>query len=158
MRISLPPLKRNNYKKSPQSFGKKKKKKEEKIVMLEKQKCTEDMINVISSSRYKLDRSRIRKLVSDILVAKGISETIIVNLIFVGRNKMKKLSETYKKESETLPVLSFTYDEKNKDEEVLLGEIVICYPQAVLLAAERNRRVEETIMTLIKHGIDNLLK
>jgi len=116
------------------------------------------MINVISSSRYKLDRSRIRKLVSDILVAKGISETIIVNLIFVGRNKMKKLSETYKKESETLPVLSFTYDEKNKDEEVLLGEIVICYPQTVLLAAERNRRVEETIMTLIKHGIDNLLK
>jgi len=126
--------------------------------MLEKQKCTEDMINVISSSRYKLDRSRIRKLTSDILLAKGISESIIVNLIFVGRNKMRKLAETYQKETEALPVLSFAYDEKNKDGEVLLGEIVVCYPQAVLLAAERNRKVEETIITLIKHGIENLLK
>lgn len=116
------------------------------------------MVNIISSSRYKIDRSRIKKLVSDILLAKGIPESIIVNLIFVGRNKMKKLVETYKKESETLPVLSFTYDEKNKDGEVLLGEIVVCYPQAVLLAAERNRKVEETIITLIKHGIENLLK
>ena len=116
------------------------------------------MVNLISSSRYRLDRSRLRKLVSEILTEKGLPDSLLVNLVFVGRNKMKKLSETYKKENEALPVLSFTYDEKNKDGEVLLGEIVVCYPQAVLLAAERNRKVEETIMTLVKHGIENLLK
>ncbi|KKQ23146.1 MAG: putative rRNA maturation factor [Candidatus Roizmanbacteria bacterium GW2011_GWC2_37_13] len=116
------------------------------------------MVNLISSSRYRLDRNRTRKLVADILSAKGISETYTLNLIFVGRNKMKKLAETYKKEQEALPVLSFAYDEKDKDGEVLLGEIIVCYPQAVLLAAERNRKVEETIISLIKHGVENLLK
>ena len=116
------------------------------------------MVNIISSSRYKMDRNRLRNLTEEILLAEGISSSITTNLIFVGRNKMKKLVLTYKKENEALPVLSFSYNEKNRDNEVLLGEIVICYPQAVLLAAERNRKVEETIITLIKHGIENLLK
>ena len=105
-----------------------------------------------------MDRNRLRKLTEEILVAKGVPSSMTANLVFVGKNKMKKLSLTYKKENEALPVLSFPYNEKNQDNEVLLGEIVVCYPQAVLLAAERNRKVEETILTLIKHGIENLLK
>jgi ssRNA-specific RNase YbeY (16S rRNA maturation enzyme) len=40
----------------------------------------------------------------------------------------------------------------------LLGEIFICYPQAVLLAAERNKKVETVIEQLIKHGIENVIK
>ncbi|MBI5127096.1 rRNA maturation RNAse YbeY [Candidatus Roizmanbacteria bacterium] len=116
------------------------------------------MVNITSSSRYKMDRSRLKRLTEEILLSKEVPSTMTVNLIFVGRNKMKKLALTYKKENEALPVLAFPYNEKNQDNEVLLGEIIICYPQSVLLAAERNRKVEETILTLIKHGVENLLK
>ncbi len=116
------------------------------------------MVNIISSSRYKMDRNRLRRFTEEILLSKQVSSTMTVNLIFVGRNKMKQLALTYKKENEALPVLSFPYNEKSQESEVLLGEIVICYPQSVLLAAERNRKVEETILTLVKHGIENLLK
>lgn len=116
------------------------------------------MINIISSSRYKMDRSGLKKQISDYLLTNGVDDTIVVNLVFVGRNKMKQLAITYKKESEALPVLSFSYRDTGADGEQLLGEVVICYPQAVLLAAERNRKVQETIVNLIKHGIDNLLR
>ena len=39
----------------------------------------------------------------------------------------------------------------------LLGEVFICFPQAVLLAAERNKRVNDILTWLIEHGLDNLI-
>ncbi len=39
----------------------------------------------------------------------------------------------------------------------LLGEVFICYPQAVLLAAERNKKVNDILKWLIEHGVDNLV-
>jgi len=68
---------------------------------------------------------------------------------------MKTVAKRYKKEPLALPVLSFTYD---REKDNLLGEVFVCYPQAVLLAAERNKKVEIIIESLIKHGIDNILK
>lgn len=105
-----------------------------------------------------MDRNRLRKSASDFLMVKGLPSNVTMNLIFVGKNKMKDLSKTYKKENEALPVLAFSYSDEKIENEELLGEIVICYPQAVLLAAERNKKVEDTIITLIKHGVENLLK
>lgn len=115
------------------------------------------MININSSSRYRLNKIFLKKSVKDFLYSKAITDDKTINIVFVGRNKMKKLSSVYKNESIALPVLSFSYNEKIEDENIL-GEVVICYPQAVLLAAERNRKVEEILITLIKHGIENLLK
>lgn len=158
MRTLLLPLKKDSFTKNHLWFEKKRKKKEEKIAILKSQDSIENMFNIVSSSRYKFDKSRIKKSASDYLLSKGVNDNVVVNLVFVGKNKMKKLSETYKKEAVALPVLSFPYNDKNQDEETLLGEVVVCYPQAVLLAAERNRKVEETITSLINHGIDNLLK
>ena len=57
-----------------------------------------------------------------------------------------------------LPVLSFTYtNDPESNDENIVGEVVICYPQAVLLAAERDKRVEPMIQQLIEHGIQNIL-
>ena len=39
----------------------------------------------------------------------------------------------------------------------LPGEICMCYAQAVLLAAERNKKVDDTLKSLIEHGINNLV-
>ena len=70
---------------------------------------------------------------------------------------MKEISSSYKNEDVALPVLAFPYKEE-KGEDKLLGEIFICYPQAVLLAAQKNKKVDVTILQLIEHGVTNLIK
>lgn len=109
------------------------------------------MINVITSSRYTTDRKRIRLLVREYLNQKGIGDEYVLNVVFVGKNKMKTITAKYKHEDQALPVLSFSYGK-------LLGEVIVCYPLAVILAAERSKKVDDMIVFLIKHGIDNLLK
>lgn len=116
------------------------------------------MINIFSSSRYKINRQKIKNIVSDFFSKNNIDKNnTIVNIAFIGKNKMKKIATNYKNESVALPVLSFAYQEK-QDEGIFLGEIFICYPQTVLLAAERNKKVDEIINNLLIHGLENLIK
>lgn len=115
------------------------------------------MIQIISSSRYKLNRKSLRTSIANLLLGKGINPNHTLNVIFVGKKKMKEISGTYKNELIALPVLAFPYKEQ-VDQEKLLGEIFICYPQAILLAAQKNKKVDATILQLIEHGINNLLK
>ena len=115
------------------------------------------MIQIHSSSRYKIQKKLYAKAAQDYLVIQGVSEDILVNIIFIGKIKMRQIAKTYKDEDVALPVLAFTYNNE-ENEERLLGEIFICYPQGVLLAAERNKTVDITIIDLIQHGIRNLLK
>jgi len=116
------------------------------------------MINIISSSRYKINRKSLKNKIEEIIQKLGISQEETLNLVFVGKNKMRSLASNYKKEDIALPVLSFPYKGEVVDGTPLNGEIFVCYPQAVLLAAERNRKVEETILSLVKHGVENLIK
>ena len=116
------------------------------------------MINIISSSRYKINRQKIKVFIDSIFEKEQINPEYSLNVVFVGKNKMKVFTEKYKGEKETLPILSFKYNESVGEKEVLLGEVVICFPLVILLAAERNKRVDEIINELVKHGIENLLK
>lgn len=116
-----------------------------------------NMINIVSPSRYSLEKKELKKSVSVMLDQKGIDDTIDLNIIFVGKRKMKSIALTYKKEDVALPVLSFNYSNDKNAPSNLLGEIFLCYPQVVLLAAERNKKVNKMIIELIKHGIDNVL-
>jgi len=93
-------------------------------------------------------------LAESFLRKENIPDHYILNIIFVGKNKMKTVSLRYKNENEALPVLSFAYD---MEKDNLYGEIFICYPQMVLLAAEREKKVDQTLAWLIKHGIDNII-
>ncbi len=116
------------------------------------------MVNVIISSRYTISRKKIRQLTSDYLLEKGIGNEYVLNVVFVGRNKMKAITAQYKHEHQALPVLSFPYKGTHTEDGKMLGEVLICYPLAVLLAAERNKRVDDIMIYLIKHGVDTLLK
>lgn len=133
---------------------KRKKKKEAKENIKE---ATNKMINIVSSSRYKINRKFIKKRAEELLLQKGISDNNEINVAFIGKIKMKELVLKYKNEDEALPVLTFTYNEQQGDKK-MLGEIIICYPLSVLLAAERNKRVDDMILNLIDHGIKNLLQ
>ena len=135
-------------------YEKRKQKKEAKENIKE---ATNKMINIISSSRFKINRKFIKKKAMELLLQKGISDNNEINIVFIGKIKMKGLVIKYKNENEALPVITFAYNEQQGDKKIL-GEIIICYPLCVLLAAERNKRVDEIINELIKHGVENLLK
>lgn len=115
------------------------------------------MVNIAASSRYKINRKLLRQQTTRLLLEKGIGENYMINLAFVGKNKMRSIAQNYKAENVALPVLTFAYDEVS-DSKRLLGEIVVCYPQAVLLAAQRGKRVDEVLLQLIEHGVNNLIQ
>jgi len=81
-----------------------------------------------------------------------MTEFSSLNLIFVGKRKMKEIAAKYKKEKEALPILTFYYQEQN------IGEIFICYPQMILLAAEKNKTIDYILNFLFQHAIQNLIK
>lgn len=116
------------------------------------------MVQIITSSRYLVDRKRIRVCVEKTFTDLHADPTLSVNIVFVGKNKMRSIASTYKHEDVALPVLAFPYRTDDAMGEPLLGEIFLCYPQVVLLAAERNKRLDALIDELIIHGINNLLK
>ena len=116
------------------------------------------MLRIITSSHYLVDKKRIRSCVEKTFTELQVDSALSMNIVFVGKNKMRSLASTYKHEDVALPVLAFPYGKDEKMEELLLGEIVLCYPQIVLLAAERNKRLDPLIDELIIHGIKNLLK
>lgn len=101
------------------------------------------MINIISSGRYKINRKLIRETFRQ--------ENHNLNIIFVGRIKIKQISKKYLKDEIIHPILSFFYSENN------LIEIFICYPQIILLAAEKNKKIDQMIIQLIHHGIKSSL-
>lgn len=116
------------------------------------------MIHIVSASRYKLDKKYLTKTSEQYLTKRGISPDLLLSLIFVGKRKMTEIASTYKHEDVALPVLSFSYKNEKENPDKLLGEVFLCYPQIVLLAAERNKTVDAMIEAMIEHGIENLLK
>lgn len=116
------------------------------------------MIRIITSSRYLIDRKAIRELAQKTMSQLGVDSSLSLHIVFIGKNKMRFIASTYKHEDVALPVLAFPYRTDDSMDEPLLGEIFLCYPQIVLLAAERNKRLDPMIEELIIHGIKNLLK
>lgn len=116
------------------------------------------MIRIITSSRYLINRKAIRELAQKTMGQLGVDSSLSLHIVFIGKNKMRAIASTYKHEDVALPVLAFPYRTDDTMEEPLLGEIFLCYPQIVLLAAERNKRLDPMIEELIIHGIKNLLK
>lgn len=115
------------------------------------------MIHIVSPSRYKLSTKQLKKDIAQILSRFIEGNDMVLNIVFVGKIKMRQIASTYKHEDVALPVLSFPYKGEEHEGEKLLGEIIICYPQAVLLAAERNKKVDDMLLWLIDHGIKNLI-
>jgi ssRNA-specific RNase YbeY (16S rRNA maturation enzyme) len=116
------------------------------------------MIRIITTSRYLVNKKRIKETVLETYKRYSIDPVLSVHIVFVGKTKMRSIASTYKHEDVALPVLAFPYRADATTGEPLLGEIFLCYPQVVLLAAERNKRLDPMIDELLIHGLKNLLK
>ena len=122
------------------------------------------------SSRYPVDRQRIRKQARKTLQENGITNEAEVGVEIAGDRKMAQLNQKFLQKEGTTDVLSFPLREATRQESELekefvavpckklrLGDVVVSYPQARKQAQEHNLLVDEEIDRLIEHGVRHLL-
>jgi len=119
------------------------------------------MITVFSDSRYKIHSKKVKTQTQDYMTERGIYGDYDISLVFIGKRKMKSIAREYKKEDVALPILSFLYrndlPDMQEGTQKPMGELFICYPQAVLLAAQKEKGVYIMLQELIEHGIDTII-
>ena len=122
------------------------------------------MVKVLisSESRFPINRKSLKETVKKFLTEQKIKSETEVSISIIGDRKMRELNKKYRGMEETTPVLSFSLEEGKPfaappDNVLRLGDILISYPQAVALAAEENKLVDEKLGELICHGLKNLL-
>jgi probable rRNA maturation factor len=123
-----------------------------------------------ADSRYPVNRGRIRGVIADVLLAEGMTSEVVVSVLIVGDRKMAALHWQYMKLAGTTDVMSFPYLDPHSnpgmkgkrfvappEEGLMLGDIVISYPQVVKQAREKNVLVDEEMDFLVKHAMEHLL-
>ena len=116
------------------------------------------MLSVLisSESRYPISRPKIRTIVEDYLRDLGIDD-VEVSVAVVGSRKIKQLNKKWRNLGEPTTVLTFALEEpRNQDGILRIGDIVISYPEARIIAQEDNLNMDEAIGKLLIHGLDNL--
>lgn len=83
--------------------------------------------------------------------ALGLTKDVRVSVAFVSEADIKRLNAQYRGKNKVTDVLSF-----NLDEGELLGEILLCYPQARRQAQELRHGVREELLFLLVHGLLHL--
>src|SRR5258708_4855043 len=122
------------------------------------------LINLFVESRYLVDRKKIRSSVHKILQENTVFDAQ-VDVSIVGARKMKKLNESKLQHTGTTDVLSFPQHERNeKDTFPLpeglprhLGDVVVCYPEAIKNARRYGKLVDDQICFFVEHAMMHLL-
>lgn len=118
-------------------------------------------VPIFVESRYRVNRKRIKAMVSKVLAKHQIKSAVEVSVAVVGDRKMKKLSKKYKGEDKTRNVLSFPLSEGSPtylpSDKLRLGDIVISYPQVIKEAAQDEMLVDDKVDELIEHSMQHLL-
>ena len=79
-----------------------------------------------------------------------------VSISFVSPKEIQKINQEMRGKSYTPAVLSFPYYDRTEDG-ILLGEILICKPEARKLAKKNGVTIDEQINALIVHGTKHIL-
>ena len=127
-------------------------------------------VDIKADSKFPVDRKAIRKRIVAVLEQKGLSEEdkVYVSVSIIGDRKMRVINRTYRQKDYATDVLSFpTHDPSQKieeygffqegDEGLVLGDIIVSYPQAVVKASEKNKLLDEIVCELVEHGLLHLL-
>ena len=117
------------------------------------------MISVLisSESRYQINRTSLTESIEKFLGQAGL-DNIEVSVVIGGTRKIRDLNRTYRQLDELTDVLSFPQDGSRDPDGVLrLGDIIICYPEAIEEAVTENKMVDDKINELAEHGLRHLL-
>lgn len=126
-------------------------------------------VYIKKQSGYPVSAVKLKKRLKKVLKKGGIVSNSVVSVYLVGEEKMIDISRKYLGDESLHNVLSFTETEvkempSGKDkfvyppgEVIKLGEIVICYPEAVEEANEEGVLIEHRVCELLEHGAQHLL-
>lgn len=120
--------------------------------------------NLFVGSRFPINRKKLRQCVERVLQEHNITHAQ-VDVSVVGARKIKELNESQLQHEGQTDVLSFPQHEKDRLGEIPLpdsipphlGDIVICFPEAVKTAKRYGKRVDEQICFYLEHGLLHLL-
>jgi probable rRNA maturation factor len=120
--------------------------------------------NLFVGSRFPIDRKKLRNCVVRVLAEHHVDHAQ-VDVSVVGARKIKELNESELKHEGRTDVLSFPQHEKNQLEDVPLpdsipphlGDVVICFPEAVRNAKKYGKRVDDQLCFYLEHGLLHLL-
>jgi probable rRNA maturation factor len=108
----------------------------------------------------------LENLVQQVLVAEHADTRAEVGLVITGEDKIRELHRLYLDEDTVTDVLSFPMTEPALDQSafinppdalVHLGEVIVCYSQAVKQAEEHHHSAKKEVALLIVHGVLHLL-
>lgn len=118
-------------------------------------------VPIFVESRYKVNRKKIKQIVTDTVVKNGVLGPAEVSVAIVGDRKMKELNKKYRNLDKTTNVLSFSQTEGEAfvlpAEILFLGDVIVSYPKVIEEASAENMLVDEKINELVEHGVLHLL-
>lgn len=119
-------------------------------------------VPIFVESRYKVNRRKIKEAVSQVFRDEKFTRDVEVSIAVVGDRKMRSLNNKYRNQDKTTNVLSFSQLEGEssvfkEDQLVMLGDVVISYPQIIKDASEQEKLVDFRINELVTHGVRHLL-
>ena len=127
-----------------------------------------EQINIYAENDFRafVDEGWARKIVRQVLRAERVPSPCEVSVVFTDAETVQSLNRDYRGVDESTDVLAFyTLPQKGPDSYFVLppdgithlGDVVICYPQAVAQAEEQGHSLERELALLVIHGILHLL-
>ncbi len=124
-------------------------------------------VTIQADSKFPVNRGQVRETVDKVVAEYGLKEAV-VGIVVVGDRKMTALNQQWMKREGTTDVLSFPMEDMGAgngsalgfvmpEGPLVLGDVVVCWPQAVRQAAERNMMVDDEVAVLVEHGVRHLL-
>ncbi len=126
-------------------------------------------IEVNNKSKSPIKKSIIQKTVFFTLENCGVNflstKNISISFAFVSPEEIKELNRIYRKKNKATDVLSFAEFKsqkdlkKSKDEDLFLGEIILCYNDIEKYVFHNKKEIslERELAEVISHGVLHLL-
>lgn len=126
-------------------------------------------IEVNNKSKSPIKKSIIQKTVFFTLENCGVdflsTKNISISFAFVSPEEIKELNRIYRKKNKATDVLSFAEFKsqkdlkKSKDEDLFLGEIILCYNDIEKYVSHNKKEIslERELAKVISHGVLHLL-
>lgn len=122
-------------------------------------------INILADAKFPFDRKALRQHLTKVLAKYKLTDNVEVDVQVVGARKMSELHKIYMQLPGPTDVLSFPLNDPEDDRPFIsspdgvlrLGDIVVCYSEAVKQALEKQHKVDNQIQDLAEHGLMHLL-
>lgn len=116
-------------------------------------------LQITGSLSTRVDANRLRRAVETALAEEGVDRPAALTIVVVDDEEMSRFHAAYRGEPGPTDVLTFPFEspEGVAEEEFYLGDIVICWPQAVRQAEAEGHSWQDEVDLLAVHGVLHLL-